>query len=50
MQSNAIVSSLPIIYNYVMLLLANVMFSNENSYFTMACRAFHAWICNDIIS
>jgi len=49
MQSNA--SSLPIIYSlHVLLLLVNVMFSSEHSYFTMACRAFHAYICNDIIS
>jgi len=25
-----------------MILLINVMFSSEHSYFTMACRAFHA--------
>jgi len=49
MQSNA--SSLPIIYNlHVMLLLVNVKFSCEHFYVTMACRAFHACICNDIIS
>jgi len=49
MQSNA--SSLPIICNlHVVLLLVNVMFSSEYSYFTMACRAFHTYICTDIMS
>jgi len=49
MQSSA--SSLSIIYNlHIMLLLVNVIFSSEHSYFTTACRAFHAWICNDSIS
>jgi len=30
------------LFTTYMLLLVNVMFSSEHSYFTMACRAFHA--------
>jgi len=30
--------------------LVGLMASNKNFYFTMACRAFHAKICDGIVS